>query len=241
MKDLAINKIRTFGKVGYTVTVVAKVFLILGLVLCIAAAVALVFLPKDFIKIGFDGKAKITVNMEAIGETLPKNFKDELDGHFKYDEDLGVYVDSNFEINGNEYEVATITADGNTLNVEANAGYNQFSVHRLWLAMFGAVIKLLVMIVVMFFAGSLCKAFRDCNSPFEAAVINKMHNLGFSMIPMAFISELSNSFMKSAFSEKLHITFGIDLSVVIAILLVFALAYIFKYGAVLQQESDETL
>jgi len=37
------------------------------------------------------------------------------------------------------------------------------------------------------------------------------------------------------------ITFGIDFGVVLIILIVFALVYIFKYGAVLQQESDETL
>jgi len=33
----------------------------------------------------------------------------------------------------------------------------------------------------------------------------------------------------------------VDLGMVLIILFIFVLAYIFKYGAVLQQESDETL
>jgi hypothetical protein len=37
------------------------------------------------------------------------------------------------------------------------------------------------------------------------------------------------------------VTLSINLAVIFTVLVIFALAYIFKYGAVLQQESDETL
>lgn len=61
------------------------------------------------------------------------------------------------------------------------------------------------------------------------------------MIPMAFVSSITNSVIQSISSNRIYLNWNVDLTVVIAILLVFAMAYIFKYGAMLQQESDETL
>ena len=39
MKNSAINRIKTFGKAGYIVTVFAKIFMILALVACMAAMI----------------------------------------------------------------------------------------------------------------------------------------------------------------------------------------------------------
>jgi hypothetical protein len=91
------------------------------------------------------------------------------------------------------------------------------------------------------FASSLCKAFRDCETPFEDNVIKKMQNLAYSLIPWVFVSAATDSVVSSLTTNMVAITFGIDFGVVLIILIVFALVYIFKYGAVLQQESDETL
>jgi len=47
--------------------------------------------------------------------------------------------------------------------------------------------------------------------------------------------------LESAMSGGIHLIFSIDLGVVLVVLIVLVLVSIFKYGAVLQQESDETL
>ena len=47
--------------------------------------------------------------------------------------------------------------------------------------------------------------------------------------------------METAFTSNIRTGFNIDIPTVIVILLLFGLAYVFKYGAVLQTESDETL
>ena len=41
--------------------------------------------------------------------------------------------------------------------------------------------------------------------------------------------------------DKMQLNLGIDLGMVLVIVIIFVITYIFKYGAVLQQESDETL
>jgi len=42
-------------------------------------------------------------------------------------------------------------------------------------------------------------------------------------------------------SGSSKVSLSINIAVVFTIVVIFALTYIFKYGAVLQQESDETL
>lgn len=239
MKNSAINKIKTFGRVGYIVTNVIKVFMFLGIALCIAAMVILAFLPENFMTLTLGSKAKISVNLETIGQTLPKNFKDGL----KFDESGNVQNngDFNFSLNDDNYDVSSVVTDGNKVNVEASVKDMEFNIRRLVYVVLAALVQTVVNLVVIFFIGSLCKAFRDCVSPFEDNIIKRMHNLGFSMIPMVFISTITDSVMNKPFSEGLNISWSIDLTVIIAILIVFAIAYIFKYGAMLQQESDETL
>ena len=96
-------------------------------------------------------------------------------------------------------------------------------------------------IVTISFAESLCKAFRDCTSPFDTKVIKKMQNLAISLIPWTIILSIIDSTMDSFLAGGLRLSLSIDLGVVLVVLIVFVLVYIFKYGAVLQQESDETL
>lgn len=237
MKNSAINRIKTFGKAGYIVTVFAKIFMILALVACMAAMIVLAVIPEDFVTLSFDSKAKVVVDLEAIGQTIPENFSEQL----KFNDSGNIQTDANFSINGARYEVDSAVADGDKLNVEATAEGMQFSIHNLWWIVLAAIINVALTLVVVFFIGSLCKAFRDCSTPFEENIIKKMNNLGFSMIPMAFVSSITNSVIQSISSNRIYLNWNVDLTVVIAILLVFAMAYIFKYGAMLQQESDETL
>jgi len=59
------------------------------------------------------------------------------------------------------------------------------------------------------------------------------------LIPWTVVSTVSDVVLYH--SERFPINFSVNINMVIVVLLVLALVYIFKYGAVLQQESDETL
>ena len=68
-----------------------------------------------------------------------------------------------------------------------------------------------------------------------------MQNLAISLIPWTIVSSVSDSVVASYLQGGLQFQFNLDLSVALVVLIVFILVYIFKYGAILQQESDETL
>ena len=66
-------------------------------------------------------------------------------------------------------------------------------------------------------------------------------NLAYSLIPWAFFTTVSDGMVTGMMTGKTQFNVGVDLGMVLVIVIIFALTYIFKYGAVLQQESDETL
>ena len=72
-------------------------------------------------------------------------------------------------------------------------------------------------------------------------MIRKMQQLAWALVCLPFASSIAESISESILLSSLRIGLHIDLMEVIVILAVFALTYIFKYGAVLQRESDETL
>lgn len=71
--------------------------------------------------------------------------------------------------------------------------------------------------------------------------IGLMQKIAISLIPLAVYSAFVDSLLNSIINGKLNFVMDIDILVIMAILLVFLLTFIFKYGAMLQQESDETL
>ena len=57
-----------------------------------------------------------------------------------------------------------------------------------------------------------------------------------------FISSIADNFITNLINVgNFELGISIDIKVVLVIILIFVLVYIFKYGAVLQRESDETL
>ena len=104
-----------------------------------------------------------------------------------------------------------------------------------------ALICMIMTLVTIHFIKNLCKEIKVCESPFSEGVITNIKRLAYSLIPWVFISGITDSIVGSAFTGKVSIDLNIQLGMVMVVLIVLALAYIFRYGAVLQQESDETL
>ena len=72
-------------------------------------------------------------------------------------------------------------------------------------------------------------------------VIKKMRGFAYSLIPWVILNSTSRSMIDSLLNGKLNVQVSLDITMLIIVLIVLALVYIFQYGAMLQQESDETL
>ncbi len=239
MKEMAINKIKNFGKIGNIIAIIAKIILIIGIVGVIIAGVVFAAIPKDFIHVDIASKAKVTMDGDKFGREFGENITDEEIAEIN--QELKEDMEAEMKLNNMEYVVASVTRDGNKVIVDTEAANATLELKNLVWIMVAAILALAMGLVVTIFAGRLCRAFRDCETPFEERIIKRIKQLGFAMIPLAILPSVTDSFVNSVMIGKFNLSMSLDLAVVLAIVIVFVIAYVFKYGAMLQQESDETL
>jgi len=239
-KEDAILKINKLGNVGNIIVKIMKVFVIIGFVLTLLGTIVVMALPKNLFKMDLGSTADIIIDVSGMVGTLDETGKEAMLQGF-YDgleeEDAGVSIN----VNGSEYE--TVNAEVTDTGMYVEAAVDTYSIE---LGDFGIVctlgaVTLVALFITLFFAGKLCQAFRDCESPFEEKVVKQLNALAYSLLPWVVLGSLTESISESIFTNNFNLMIGVDLGMVLIILFIFVLAYIFKYGAVLQQESDETL
>lgn len=231
MKNENIRKINKLGKVSRILLMIMRVACIIGIVACIVSSVIVpLTLPKDnaftasgtaSAQITVDDSVKFFVKSDIVNIGGIKFSKmNELQ---KYEDKWGLFgTDVNVKIDETESSgkvVYDITAD---LDAKSPASM----VMAICLVCAAGAVLCAVMLIVVIFAGKLAKALEVCNSPFEDNVIKSMRNFAFSLIPLAVV--------------YLH-EGGIDMTAVVVIIAVIIFSYIFRYGAELQKESDETV
>lgn len=237
MKTDAILKINKMGQVGNIVLIIAKVLCIIALVGTIVATAAIAAIPRDFITLGISGVGDVEVNMEAIGTQLTEEER------MHIDQAMGENGGSmSLDVNGAEVYFDSIEANGNVIHISSSGATRQrMSLYNFLPGLICAIMTLALMLTSLFFAGALTKAFENCATPFEESVIKKMRNFAFSLIPWVVMTSISESVLNSVLSGAVNVNISIDFAMLAIVLIILALVYIFKYGAMLQQESDETL
>lgn len=237
MKKDIIIKINKIGKIGDIISRIAKIILIIGLVACIIGTAVIAVLPKEFVTITVSGDAVIDVNFDKI-----PLFNDLFSQGANNLDTSHADITSTWDINGVSYEVtgSEITANGVKMYADTDPYIIDISNNMIWIVV-SAIICIIALYTVFHFIGKLCKTFRNCEAPFSEEIVDNIHKLAFSVIPMAFMSSVADNINSYILSGKSDFVLGIDLTTVILVVLIFMLAAIFKYGTLLQQESDETL
>ena len=236
MKQDAISKINKVGEVASIITVIAKILIIIALIVVFALTVAAGFIPKDFLTISGDSRIQVDINFASFGKKLTD--EEVIQGRQEVEKILEEEAADDAD-----YRINAIDINHDSIYVDVTSATDSIDVnlHNLvWVLLF-CTFYLAMTLVTLFFIGFLFKAFQNCESPFEQNVIKKMRNLAFSLIPWTVLSSVSDTVIRSFFQKSFQISVGIDLKIVMAVLIILALAYIFQYGAILQQESDETL
>lgn len=244
MKEQAIKKINKIGKFSYIAAVIAKCFVIVGLVSTVAVAIICFAMFGDSIKMDASARMHMELDCEALDISREDIIETMNDGteikrqEFEFSDSTGGLT---LNISEQDYTMTEMKYADGTLLVDMEANTYSFTLKEVGIMMLVSCIAMIMTIVTISFVESLCKAFRDCTSPFDGKVIKKMQNLAISLIPWTIISSVIDSSLDSFLEGGFHLNLTIDLGVVLVVLIVFILVYIFKYGAVLQQESDETL
>ena len=237
MKENVIKKINNIGKISNIVVWIIGIILTIGMIISLIAAVICFRLPEDTFTIDLDGKMDFTVNYEKLGlsdavfsgiesEDWVDEEKNRKAGDFSI-----VFVDQEYKLKEIEY------GDGKIL-MQTKVDSMGLNIRHIAILCLGAFLEMGITIVALYFVGAVCKEIRKCNSPFEENVVKKIRNLAIALLPWSILSSSLTSSMEKWTQGIAHIGISVDLGI---ILIVVGLVYIFKYGAVLQQESDETL
>ena len=237
MKENAISKINKMGRIGSILATIAKVFVILGLVITAAGTILCACIPKDFLTMQIDGNLLMDINFASIDAQA----SDEEVAQMQIEIEQSL-KEKDIPINGSPYGLIAVNVNNTGISLDCASDFVDFSLHNLVWVMLAALLYLVMTLITLFFINSLCKTFKNCASPFEDEVIRKMKMLAYSLIPWTILSSVYDAIAENLFTNAFQLNgIGIDLGMVVTVLIILALAYIFQYGAVLQQESDETL
>ena len=242
MENTIKRKVNRVGLVGQIVSIILIVLMSVACFACLSGGITLAALPKDAATIGVKGEMDIHVGKSLIGKWMYKIPDDPTELNAK----LGV--------NGTEYTDLQMekTADG--LVIHAAADRVEFQLKRLATAVFSGLVYCAALLVVFIFLKRLCDAFRHCDTPFSDDVIRRMNVFAWVLMGGAVISSVAEAIGNAMIRRSIDLSFalnpegmntGLDVSfhfapILIALLVLF-LTVIFRYGAQLQKEADETL
>lgn len=232
MKNDAIAKIQKFGKIGYTISKIVMVISIILFIIIFIITLLFSLFPRKRFTMYTSGQAVFEMDLTGVADDL------EIDQKAKESMIDGTFAFSAWD---DEYELVDIRQDGNIIKLVGESEPTVFRYQDLSIIGFFAGIWFILEMLVIHFLKKLCKIFSVCETPFTQEIIDIMPKLFYSLIPLTVFSMFGNSIIESVIKGKLEILMELDGLVVVAIVLVFLLTFIFKYGAMLQQESDETL
>lgn len=236
MENKAIKKINTAGTVGYVVCILLIIAAIASMVgVAIGTAGAIVTAPE---KIGVSVSTDISLNSEG-------DFFDKMSHFIKIDgvENLADLISEDGEVfkpDNRDVSEISVKKQGNGLALNAKLGERTFSTGRIIFALVVTFCYLAVVTVALYILKALMKALKECASPFEDVVVKRMSTFAAWLIPTAVMHVFTVSAWNSLGGDS-SFGFTVNLGVVLLAALVFILVSVFKYGAQLQKESDETL
>lgn len=226
MKENAILKINKMGKAGLIVTRIAMVILAVAFLGVLVVTMLMFTLPEDMVEAKVEGVASVRIRFPE-GYSAPTDI-------------ATVGENMALKVSGTEFRLTDARTEGQELFLSGSGSALLFRLDTIRPALLSALVYVILTLVLTVFVGRLFQAFYVCATPFSQDVIKKMQQLAYAMIPWAAIGMAVDGICQVATGEG-GFTFSVNLGYVAAILILLALAYVFKYGAMLQKESDGTV
>ena len=233
------TKVNRIGKAGRIVSIILIVLLSIGAFSLLLAGGVCAVLPEDTVEVSFRPNADVLVGRSILGQEWSR-----------IDE---IVAEAQEALTGKYGEVIQFEKTDRGLLIRLDRLMEEGEVFRLrnalgaiWAGLVG--IASAIVALVMFL--KLSDAFRVCRSPFDEAVIRRMNIFAWTLIVCAVVGSFAGSAAQSAVmafqNAGIHVgakNFGVslDLYPIFAALIVFFLCMVFRYGAQLQREADETL
>ena len=236
MKNSSIKKINTAGLIGYIISIILIICTIAGMVtigICMSGVIAI---SNDEINV----KIATNINLNSTG-----NFLNKLNSFISIDgiEDLNTLIDEekdNIKINDNNISEISIEEENDGLNIDLKTNEITISMKKVIVALILAFIFLGTVTVSLYMVKALMKSLKSCETPFSEEVIKNMTRFANSLVCVVGMQIIFSGFW-TALTSGLRYESSINLSSILLVAIIYILIIVFKYGAQLQRESDETL
>jgi hypothetical protein len=237
MKNQSIKKINVAGKVGYVICILLIIASIASMV-CLGIGVAGAAMVSD-------DKLSVTVST-GIDIDSETDFFGKVQRLIKIDgvENLSDLISDGGEVitpdDSDISEISVQKKDNGGLKVNATVGEKNYSIGKILAALCVSFCYFAAITAALYMLKALMKALKDCDTPFAENVVRSMTRFAYSLIPVCVIHMLNGGFW-SAVGSNSSFNMTVDLGSILLVAVVFILVVVFRYGAQLQKESDETL
>ncbi|MDD7215231.1 MAG: DUF2975 domain-containing protein [Firmicutes bacterium] len=253
MDNTTLKKVTKFGKVGNIVATILFVVTVLVAVAVSAAAIFLSSLPEDGMVVSLKNQAKIQISSNSF----PAIWNSMVDGmSYSSDESPSDIIDSdkgeimppenremqiNLSLFNNNFSSATIRSEGNYKMIDATTDTSVYRVQDAVRTLIFAVIFLISAAASLWMLKRFFKTIAVCETPFSEKVVKKMQAFCGSLIPVAVFASAGETAAAAFLSAGKNSGISIQWGIIAAFVVTACLVTVFRYGAQLQRESDETL
>lgn len=234
-KEEAIRRINKYGKIGKILATIGIIVAGIATFVTLVAVIGVNCIPQNLITLTVKGGVEAAIDTNALP---PSPSEAELDTIVNAINSK--HTNAGVNLGSVKFDLTEAYAENGVIYASSGIGSKAFTLSSLSSLMIASVITSALTIVSLVFGRMLCKAFQMCTTPFEDNVIKKIRYFAFSLIPWALVSNLPEEVANRMFSQGVNIA-NVNMDVIFIVLIVLALSMVFKYGAMLQKESDETL
>ena len=225
MENPIRKKINLFGKVGKIISMIIIICLLVAEGFMLVGTIVLAALPEDAVSVDIRNNTDFKVSSKYMDVE---------------DEQIMLKLGGSEVAVGKLDNENVVKNDDGTVSIQANTPDAHFETRDAIKIMIPAMISLAAVVTALYFLRALMKAFQNCETPFADEVIRKMRNFSIALIPTMAVSMFCDGMMKMMMGGA-SAPFSVNFANVGFVVIIFILTAVFRYGAQLQKQADETV
>ncbi len=236
MKNSKVKKINTAGLIGYIVSIILIVCTIVGMVAVGILTAGAITISNDNINV----KVATNIDINSTGNFLGKLTHfiaiDGIEDFTTLTED----ANEGMKLDNDNISELSVREENGGLIINAKTNEITISMKKVIVALVLDFIFLGAVTVTLYMVKALMKSLKNCETPFSEEVIKNMTRFATSLVCVVVLKIIFGGFW-STLTTGLTYDLNIDLESILLVAVIYILITVFKYGAGLQRESDETL
>ena len=235
MENQSVKKINIAGNIGYVISILLIVCSIAAMVGVAIGTIATAVVSNNEINVKIATNVDISSKGNFINKIIPFVSIDGVDL-----KNITEEAKDNIKVNDEDISELSIQEQDGGLNIKAKTNEITISMKKITIFLVATFVYLLVVTIALYKIKSLMKSLKTAETPFTPEIIKKMTTFANTLIAVVLARTIHGGFVTLLTSgNKFNLSF--DLSSILLVAVIYLLIFVFKYGAELQKESDETV